>query len=168
MTWSILARDASGSLGIAIASRFFAVGALCPYLRSGVGAVSTQALVNPMFGPRILDALAAGLAPQAAIDDCLAGDEGRTHRQVHVLAFDGTVAAHTGGQCIDWCGSLRGENFSVAGNMLAGPQVLQATADAFESHAHRRVRRGHPCSRFPSFFPATWQRNHAVAFRSWS
>src|SRR4051812_9543438 len=127
MTWSTIARDASGAFGIAIASRFFAVGALCPHMRSGVGAVSTQALVNPMYGPRVLDALAIGVNPADAICAAIAGDDGREHRQVHTVAADGTTAAHTGASCIDWCGSLAGESFSVAGNMLAGPQVLEAT-----------------------------------------
>lgn len=135
MTWSIIARDGSGAFGIAIASRFFAVGALCPHLRSGVGAVSTQALVNPMYGPRVLDLLAAGRAPQAAIAAVTAEDEGREHRQVHALGADGTAFAHTGSACIDWCGHLAGDGFSVAGNMLAGPQVLQATADAYRAGA---------------------------------
>ena len=136
MTWSIIARDASGAFGIAIASRFFAVGALCPHIRSGVGAVSTQALVNPMYGPAVLDALAAGIDPAGAIRAAIADDEGREHRQVHAVGADGSTAAHTGASCIDWCGSLAGESFSVAGNMLAGPQVLEATAAAYRAAAH--------------------------------
>ena len=129
MTWSIIARDAaSGAFGIAIASRFFAVGALCPHLRSGVGAVATQALVNPMYGPRVLDALAAGATPQDAIRRATAGDEGRDHRQVHAVAADGSTFAFTGQSCIAWCGHTGGEGFSVAGNMLAGPQVIEALA----------------------------------------
>jgi len=137
MTWSIVARDASGAFGIAIASRFFAVGALCPYIRSGVGAVSTQALVNPMYGPQVLDLLAGGQGPRDAIAQVTAGDAGRDHRQLHAVAADGTSFAHTGAACIDWCGHLAGDGFSVAGNMLAGPQVLQATADAYRANLHR-------------------------------
>ena len=135
MTWSIVARDAGGALGIAIASRFFAVGALCPHIRAGVGAVATQALVNPMYGALVLDALAAGRSPQEAIDDAIAADEGRQSRQVHVVGADGRSARHTGSACIDWCGHFEGESFSVAGNMLAGPQVIQATADAYRANA---------------------------------
>jgi uncharacterized Ntn-hydrolase superfamily protein len=135
MTWSIVARDASGALGIAIASRFFAVGALCPHIASGIGAVSTQALVNPMYGPRVLDALRGGAGPETAIRQVIAGDEGRDHRQVHAVAADGTTFAHTGSACVDWCGHTSGTDFSVAGNMLAGPQVIEATATAWRDNA---------------------------------
>jgi uncharacterized Ntn-hydrolase superfamily protein len=135
MTWSIIARDASGAFGIAIASKFFAVGALCPHVRSGVGAVATQALVNPMYGGPALDALARGQSPAWVIDELTAADEGRDHRQLHLIAADGTTAAYTGAACIDWCGSTAGEDFSVAGNMLAGPQVIEATAQAYGAGA---------------------------------
>jgi uncharacterized Ntn-hydrolase superfamily protein len=135
MTWSIIARDASGAFGIAIASKFFAVGALCPHIRPGVGAVSTQALVNPLYGPAALDALAQGLAPQQVIDRITQGDAGRDHRQVHAIDAFGRTAVHTGAACIDWCGSVAGDGFSVAGNMLAGPQVLAATAAAWRDNA---------------------------------
>ena len=135
MTWSIIARDASGAFGIAIASRFLAVGALCPYARSGIGAVSTQALVNPMYGPAALDALAEGLAPAQVIERITAADEGRVQRQVHLIGPDGRSAAYTGASCVGWCGHTAGDNFSVAGNMLAGPQVIEATAAAYQSHA---------------------------------
>ncbi len=135
MTWSIIARDASGAFGIAIASRFFAVGALCPHIRPGVGAVSTQALVNPLYGPAALEALAQGLAPHQVIEQITGGDEGRDHRQVHAIDAFGRTAVHTGAACIDWCGHQAGEGFSVAGNMLAGPQVIQATAAAYRDNA---------------------------------
>lgn len=134
MTWSIIARDASGALGIAIASRFFAVGALCPAARSGVGAIATQALVNPMYARAALDALAQGLPPARVLEEITAADEGRAHRQVHLVGANGRSAAYTGASCIDWCGHTAGENFSVAGNMLAGPQVIEATAQAFRTH----------------------------------
>ncbi|MDB5870843.1 MAG: hypothetical protein JWQ07_285 [Ramlibacter sp.] len=135
MTWSIIARDASGAFGIAIASKFFAVGALCPHARSGVGAVSTQALVNPLYARAALDALAAGASPVQVIEQITAADEGRAHRQVHVIDAKGQTAAHTGASCIDWCGHTAGDGFSVAGNMLAGPQVIEATAKAYRTNA---------------------------------
>ncbi len=135
MTWSIIARDTSGAFGIAIASRFFAVGVLCPHIRSGVGAVATQALVNPLYGRAALDALAQGLPPLRVIERVIAGDEGRAHRQLHLIDADGKSAAHTGSACVEWCGHTAGDGFSVAGNMLAGPQVLEATAHAYRSHA---------------------------------
>lgn len=135
MTWSIVARDADGALGVAVASRFFAVGALCPHARSGVGALSTQALVNPGYGARGLDLLAQGLAPADVVALLVAGDEGSEHRQLHLVDRSGRVATHTGAACIDWCGHRPCDGFSVAGNMLAGPQVLERTADAYRAHA---------------------------------
>jgi uncharacterized Ntn-hydrolase superfamily protein len=133
MTWSILARSADGAFGIAIASRFFGVGVLCPHLRSGAGAVSTQALVNPMLGPWGLDLLSEGLPVAEVVRMLVASDAGRDHRQVHALDQWGAAAAHTGASCIDWCGHLAGPDWSVAGNMLAGPAVVAATAEAYES-----------------------------------
>ena len=131
MTWSILARDERGRFGVAIASRFFAVGALCVHTRRGVGALSTQALMNPLYGPRGIALLADGVPPQDVIDRLVADDAGREQRQVHVLPAQGRPAARTGARCIDWCGHRLEDDFSVAGNMLAGPQVVEATAQAF-------------------------------------
>src|SRR4051812_37291024 len=85
MTWSIVARDASGAFGVAVASRFFAVGALCPTARSGVGAVCSQALVNPHYGPDGLNLLSKGTSPADAIAGVTSGDEGREHRQLHMV-----------------------------------------------------------------------------------
>ena len=135
MTWSIIARDASGAFGVAVASRFFAVGALCPHARSGVGALSTQALVNPLYAAPALDALAQGQAAAQVIERLTANDAGRDHRQVHLIGADGKSAAYTGSACVDWCGHTAGEGFSVAGNMLAGPQVIEATAEAYVAQA---------------------------------
>lgn len=132
MTWSILARDEHGFFGVAIASRFFAVGSLCVHTRRGVGAVSTQALMNPLYGQAALDLLEQGTAPTEVIATLAAGDDGRAQRQLHVLPLEGAAAASTGAACIDWCGHLAREGLSVAGNMLAGPGVIEATADAFE------------------------------------
>src|SRR3982750_132513 len=112
MTWSIVARDDSGAFGIAIASRFFAVGALCPYVATGVGAVSTQALVNPLYGPKALELAAQGAAAQDIIARLTAADAGRDHRQVHMIDARGRIAAHTGTSCIDWCGHASGNGFS--------------------------------------------------------
>ena len=131
MTWSILARDAQGHFGMAIASRFFAVGSLCVHARRGIGALSTQALLNPLYGPAGLERLAHGDTAAQAIASVISGDVGREHRQIHVLPINGPAAAHTGVQCIAWCGHVAGKDFSVAGNMLAGPEVLEATAQAY-------------------------------------
>jgi uncharacterized Ntn-hydrolase superfamily protein len=133
MTWSIIARGPAGEFGIAIASRFFAVGMLCPHAKSGVGAVATQALVNPHYGPKGLDFLESGFAPSSVIQKLLSEDEGQNHRQVHLIDAQGRIAAHTGSACVDWCGHLAGEGFSVAGNMLTGSEVLRSTSEKFES-----------------------------------
>jgi len=131
MTWSILARDDAGRFGVAVASRFFAVGALCVHTRRGVGALSTQALMNPLYGPRGIELLAQGRMPQQVIDELTSADAGREQRQLHVLPAQGPAAAWTGSACVDWCGHRIGDGFSVAGNMLAGPAVIEATAQAF-------------------------------------
>jgi uncharacterized Ntn-hydrolase superfamily protein len=119
--------------GIAVTTKFFGVGSLCPFARAGVGAVATQALVNPTFGPRGLDLLAQGLSPEQVADQLLTADEGRDHRQLHLIDAAGRVAARSGADCVDWFGhEPHPENaFSVAGNMLAGPQVISETARAF-------------------------------------
>jgi uncharacterized Ntn-hydrolase superfamily protein len=134
MTWSILARDASGAFGVAVASRFFAVGAHCPHARSGVGALSTQALVNPHYGPQGLELFEKNISPAEAIGRLVAPDGGREHRQLHMIDAQGRVAARTGSACIDWCGHLAGAGFSVAGNMLAGAQVIEETARSYEAN----------------------------------
>ena len=144
MTWSILARDANGHLGVAIASRFFSVGSLCVHTRRGVGAIATQALMNPLYGQAGLDLLAQGRPADAVIAALVAGDDGREQRQVHVLPLHGPGAAHTGAECIDWCGHLLRDGFSVAGNMLAGARVIEATAEALLETA---LRRGLPAHR---------------------
>jgi uncharacterized Ntn-hydrolase superfamily protein len=136
MTWSIVARDASGALGVAVASRFFAVGALCPYARSGVGALSTQALCNPMYAPQALELMAQGVEPRDIVARVTASDPGREHRQLHMIDARGRVAAHTGSACIDWHGHRAGTGFSVAGNMLAGAPVVEETARAYERSDH--------------------------------
>ncbi len=133
MTWSIVARDPNGAVGVVVASRFFAVGALCPYAHSGVGALSTQALVNPLYGARGLALLSQGRSPSDVVTSLLADDAGREHRQFHLVDAEGTVAAHTGSQCLEWSGQIAGTAFSVAGNMLAGPQVIEDTAQAYDA-----------------------------------
>ena len=134
MTWSIIARDTDGALGVAVASRFFAVGALCPYASSGVGAVATQALVNPLYAPAALAAMAQYVEPAEIVRAVTQADRGRDHRQLHLIDRAGRIGAHTGTACIDWCGHRAGSGYSVAGNMLAGPRVLADTAAAFEAN----------------------------------
>src|SRR5713226_5153996 len=103
---------------------------------SGAGALATQALINPTLGPRGLRLLAEGVSAAAIIETLLVTDRGREMRQLHVLDAAGRAAAHTGGGCIEWCGHLNRRGFSVAGNMLAGPNVIQDTAAAYEASAH--------------------------------
>jgi len=137
MTWSILARDGQGNFGVAIASRFFAVGALCVHTRRGVGALSTQALMNPLYGPAGIALLAEGRSPAEVVATLTAADTGRDQRQLHVIASHGDGAALTGRACVEWCGHRVESDFSVAGNMLAGPRVLDASAEAFVASAGR-------------------------------
>ena len=136
MTWSIIARDqGTGKFGIAVASRFFAVGALVPHVKSRIGAVATQALVNAFFGIEGLRLLERGASAQEVVSAVTAADAGRDHRQVHVMDPQGRIAAHTGKACIEWCGHLAGDNVSVAGNMLAGARVIEDTAVTYERNA---------------------------------
>jgi uncharacterized Ntn-hydrolase superfamily protein len=95
--------------------------------------VATQALVNPTYGPRGLDLLASGLSPDEVADQLLAADEGRAHRQLHLVDASGRVAARSGAECVDWFGHEPHPEaeFSVAGNMLAGPGVVAETARAY-------------------------------------
>jgi uncharacterized Ntn-hydrolase superfamily protein len=132
MTWSIIAREpATGEIGIAAASRFFAVGARLPFIASGVGAVATQALVNSLYGTNGLQLLRGGHSAAEVVSMLVAADAGRDHRQLHVMDAAGRVAAYTGAACVDWCGHLTGEEWSVAGNFLAGAAVLEDTVEAF-------------------------------------
>ena len=134
MTWSIVAYDPdAGAFAVAVATRAFAVGASCPFVRAGVGAVSTQSLTNRYLGPAILDAMARGLGPAAAIEGALAGDLGRGIRQVHAVDRYGRTAAWTGGNCVTWCGSVSAGGISVAGNMLTGQPVVAATLAAWNA-----------------------------------
>src|SRR6476661_6946746 len=132
MTWSITAYDPkTNAFAVAVATKAFAVGASCPFVRAGVGAVSTQSMTNRYLGPAILDGLARGLPPAAAIEGALAGDEGRGIRQVHAVDRHGRSAAWTGQNCVEWCGDQPGQGFSVAGNMLAGEAVVVDTVAAY-------------------------------------
>jgi len=135
MTWSIIARDPStGHFGIAVATKFFAVGSRVPRIASGVGAVATQALVNPFYGVNGIKLLREGVAPREIVQVLTAADSGRDHRQLHIMDAAGRIAAHTGASCVDWCGHIEGKGFSIAGNMLTGAAVLDETAAAFQAN----------------------------------
>ena len=131
MTWSIVAHDPeTGAFAVAVATCAFAVGASCPFVRAGVGAVSTQSMTNRYLGPAVLDGLARGLGPAAAIEGALAGDDGAGLRQVHAVDRQGRSAAWTGRHCVEWCGNESAPFVSVAGNMLAGAGVVGETLAA--------------------------------------
>ncbi|MFO1029181.1 MAG: DUF1028 domain-containing protein [Acetobacteraceae bacterium] len=134
MTWSIVAHDPNtDAFAVAVATKAFAVGAFCPFVRAGIGAVSTQSMTNRYLGPAVLDGMARGLPPRAAIEGALAGDEGAGIRQVHAVDRHGRTAAWTGQNCVEWCGSVSAGGISVAGNMLAGEAVVAATLEAWKS-----------------------------------
>lgn len=136
MTWSIIARDPSiGQIGIAVATRFFAVGARVPHVAPGVGGIATQALVNPYYGIDGVKLLREGREPREVVDTLIAADAGRQARQLHIMDIKGRIAAHTGTECVDWCGHIQGDGFSIAGNMLAGAAVLDDTAQAYIANA---------------------------------
>ncbi|AYG63019.1 DUF1028 domain-containing protein [Rhizobium jaguaris] len=133
MTWSIVTREPeTGHLAIAVATRFFAVGNIVPNIRGGIGAVATQAFSSPLYGIDGLAMLAAGHMPEEIIRTLTARDEGREQRQFHMIDSNGNNAAFTGAKCIDWAGHLIDENVSVAGNMLAGPQVIAKSLSTFK------------------------------------
>ncbi|MEM9247413.1 MAG: DUF1028 domain-containing protein [Pseudomonadota bacterium] len=136
MTYSIAARDPqTGQYGIAVASRFFAVGALVPCIRPGRAAVATQAFVSPLWGIEAADRLGAGEAAADVVADLVARDLGQAQRQIHAVDSSGASAAHTGAACVPWCGHRLGDGVSVAGNMLAGEAVVADTLETYLSHA---------------------------------
>ncbi|MGQ0580968.1 MAG: DUF1028 domain-containing protein [Reyranella sp.] len=128
MTWSIIFHDRpTGRIGIAVATKFFAVGARVPNIEPQKGAVCTQALTNPLYGPQGLRLIREGVGAADIVRLLTTPDAGREHRQVHVMGADGRFAARTGAECVPWCGHWIGDDMSVAGNMLAGPAVLSET-----------------------------------------
>ncbi len=141
-TYSIVARDPrTGELGVAVQSHWFGVGPIVSWARAGVGAVATQSIAEPAFGPQVLDRLQAGQAPGAAVAEVLAADPQAAYRQVAAVAAGGDVAVHTGERCIAFAGDTRGEQFSVQANMMASAQVWPAMAAAFEAAAGPLARR---------------------------
>lgn len=132
MTWSLLAHEPeTGTFAVAVTTCALAVGASCPFVRTGVGAVSTQSITNRYLGPAVLDGMARGLSPAAAIEGALVGDGGKELRQIHAIDGHGRSAAWTGRNCVEWCGSRSGTGWSVAGNMLAGDEVVADTVASF-------------------------------------
>jgi uncharacterized Ntn-hydrolase superfamily protein len=136
MTWSLIAKDnVTGQIGIAVATKFFAVGARVPHIAPAIGAIATQALVNPYYGIDGVRLLRQGRAPREIIETLIAADAGHASRQLHIMDAKGRIAAFTGKDCVDWCGHLEGDGFSLAGNMLAGKRVLDDTAETYLANA---------------------------------
>jgi uncharacterized Ntn-hydrolase superfamily protein len=131
-TFSIAARDPStGELGVAVASRFFAVGSVVPWARAGVGAVATQSFANTSFGWRGLEMLEKGESPAAALKDLLAPDSDRERRQVGIVSASGASVTYTGKECLSWAGGRSGPDYAVQGNILAGEAVVTAMESTF-------------------------------------
>lgn len=138
MTWSIVARDPdTGHFGIAVASRFFAVGAMVPHIRCKVGAIATQAFVNPLYGTDGLKLLDAGIPPKGVLSALTGRDGGSQARQIHLIDAQGRNAAFTGEACVDWAGHLVADGVSVAGNMLSGPRVIEETLRIYRESMDR-------------------------------
>jgi uncharacterized Ntn-hydrolase superfamily protein len=136
MTWSIIARDSvTGQIGIAVATKFFAVGARVPHIAAGIGGIATQALVNPYYGIDGVKLLRDGHSPHDIVKTLIAADQGRDSRQLHIMDASGRIASHTGSECVEWCGHIERDGFSIAGNMLAGAAVLDDTARAYQANA---------------------------------
>lgn len=135
-TYSIVGADPeAGECGVAVQSKFLAAGAIVPFARGGVGAVATQAFANITYGPRGLDLLELGSSPQQAVDTLTGADDQAAHRQVGIVAADGTAASFTGDECFEYALHRTGDGFAAQGNILTGPDVVDAMADAFTSTA---------------------------------
>jgi uncharacterized Ntn-hydrolase superfamily protein len=136
VTFSIVARDpATGDLGVAVASKFLAVGSVVPWARAGVGAIATQALANVAFGPDGLAALAGGDAAESVLSALTDADEGRADRQVGVVDAAGRASTFTGTGCLTWAGGRTGDGVAVQGNILTGPEVVEAVLDVYSGSA---------------------------------
>ncbi|HTY07785.1 MAG TPA: DUF1028 domain-containing protein, partial [Candidatus Edwardsbacteria bacterium] len=121
--------------GVAVQSRFLAVGAVVPYAQAGIGAIASQAWGNPNFGPQALELLSAGISADSAMKVILAADTSREYRQVGIVDGKGNAATFTGKLCQSWAGGITGKGFCVQGNILAGDSVVKGMAAAFEVSA---------------------------------
>ena len=133
-TYSIVALDAeTGQLGVAVQSHWFSVGTVVPWAKAGVGAVATQSIAEPSYGPKGLALMEKGTPADEALQSLLAKDIGKNVRQVAMVDFQGNVGAHTGSRCISYASHLTGKNYSVQANIMAKPTVPSAMVQAFES-----------------------------------
>jgi uncharacterized Ntn-hydrolase superfamily protein len=132
VTFSIVAADPKGGdLGIAVASKFPAVGAVVPWARAGAGAIATQAWANTSYGPDGIALMASGMGARDALDALLEADDGKEHRQAGFVDANGGAVTFTGGECVTWAGGLTGEGFACQGNILAGEEVVRELARGF-------------------------------------
>jgi uncharacterized Ntn-hydrolase superfamily protein len=133
-TFSIAAFDPdTEESGVAVASKFLAVGSVVPWAKAKVGAVATQALANITYGSRGLELLATGKTAQQTVDELVSSDDGAEHRQVGVVDSGGGSATYTGESCFDWAGGTTGDHFAIQGNILTGPEVIQEMKSAYMS-----------------------------------
>lgn len=140
MTFSIVARcPRTGMLGVAVSSKALASGAWVPYVRAGVGAIASQAFVNPYLGIDCLELLAQGLPASRALERVIESDRGRELRQVAAVDADGHTAAFAGGGCIDWAGYVEGGGYACSGNILVGENVVKEMARAFEGSVEEEL-----------------------------
>jgi uncharacterized Ntn-hydrolase superfamily protein len=138
MTFSIVAHDRDArQWGVAVQSKFLAVGSVVPWAEPGVGAVATQAYANPRYGPQGLALLREGLTAEEVVERLVSADEGRDERQVGVVDGAGRGAAWTGSGCLEWAGHRTGDGYSAQGNILAGAETVDALAETFEASAGR-------------------------------
>ncbi|MBA2617832.1 MAG: DUF1028 domain-containing protein [Rubrobacter sp.] len=132
-TFSIAAFDPeTDSLGVAVQSKFLAVGAVVPWARAGVGAVATQAMANFNYGPRGLQLMAEGRTAEETVEALTSADEDRDHRQLGVVDARGRAATYTGSRCFDWAGGVTGEHYAAQGNILVGRETVEAMAKTYE------------------------------------
>jgi uncharacterized Ntn-hydrolase superfamily protein len=135
-TFSIAACDpGTGEIGVAVQSKFIAVGAVVPWAKAGIGAVATQSFANLSYGPRGLKLLQEGKSPTEAIALLTADDPEKERRQVGIISAGGRAAHFTGKGCFAWAGGKSGKNFTVQGNILAGEEVINAMAESFTGSA---------------------------------
>jgi uncharacterized Ntn-hydrolase superfamily protein len=132
-TYSIVACDLeAGQWGVAVQSKFLAVGSVVPWAEPHVGAVATQAYANPRYGPEGLSLLREGLSAQEVVDRLTGADEGRDHRQLGVVDAKGNAATYTGTECMDWAGGRTGARYAAQGNILVSAETVDALAETFE------------------------------------
>jgi uncharacterized Ntn-hydrolase superfamily protein len=135
-TYSIAACDLDArQWGVAVQSKFLAVGALCPFAEPEVGAVATQSYVNPRYGPDGLALLRQGLSAEEAVERLTAADEGRAQRQLGIVDGQGRSATYTGSECFDWAGGRTGDCYAAQGNILVSAETVDGLADTFERTA---------------------------------